>query len=329
MNYFTVPYKVDWLNLAVIDPGFGRQVLADCIVSDVESCFNAERQHTERGYNNYDIRHPVGFFKDKNYSHVANVSYGGNTSGKLGEHVQLSITGSDSDFYHRNSQMHHDLAYIQRLDLAYDVTGDYKDIINTLAALKDLSRLKWSTVSSTDGGVTSTTTYIGSRESAFFVRVYEKGKQVGGDPDWVRVEFEIKPMKTSSDFAVWCYEQYKINPENILTRCKFTHCILTALMGDGRFQAYTPRMEKRLPETVASFTHMIEQYSSVLSGLSELYEVQDLLSLAQKIHRLKQNESKEVRNLVPQVINDYLEERQKTALHDAHVRAFRKASTPV
>lgn len=34
---------------------------------------------------------------------------------------------------------------------------------------------------------------IGSRKSPVMLRIYEKGYQVGGNPDWVRLEVEIKP----------------------------------------------------------------------------------------------------------------------------------------
>jgi phage replication initiation protein len=41
------------------------------------------------------------------------------------------------------------------------------------------------------------TFYVGSRESATFCRVYEKGRQLGdAGSDWVRVELELKPRGT-------------------------------------------------------------------------------------------------------------------------------------
>lgn len=311
MFAFPCPVKVDWLNLAFIADGdTSVRVLADTLISDVEACFDADRQDAKQGFNSYKVRYPIGFFKNKNFSHVANVSFGGNTKSKLGEHVQLSISGSDADFYYRNSIYESSLAYIQRIDLAYDVVCDYSDLITALKGIDDLRRLKWSKVTSVEAGLECTTTYIGSRESAFFVRVYEKGKQVGGDPNWVRIEFEVKPTKTSTDFAIWCYEQYLKNPEEILTRCKFTHAILSALFSNP-VSAYTPRDEKRLPSTVSSFSHMIEQYSGVISGLSELYNLENVLSLAREVHRLKQSDDEEIRNSSKDAILQFLESAKK------------------
>lgn len=310
---FPVPCKVDWLNLAYIANTMPVQLLSDVLISDLENTFfEANRQPSESGYTGYAVRWPVGFYKGKNYQHLANVSYGGNTKTKHGDHVQLSITGANADTYFKSSQIRSEqrLAYIQRIDLAYDVSGDYNAIIDRVKTIKELSRLKWETITSTEHGQQCTTTYIGSRKSAFFVRIYEKGKQTGGDPLWVRIEFEVKPTKTSSDFAIWCYEQYQTNPENILTRCKFAHAILSALFDNG-IAAYAPREEKPTPSTVRSFTHMIEQYASVIAGLSELYDVDDMVTLAKKIHRLKQSDDDATRGLVSDTIYDYLEKNQR------------------
>ena len=39
------------------------------------------------------------------------------------------------------------------------------------------------------------TLYVGSRASPAFLRLYEKGWQVGGDPSWIRLEVEVKPQR--------------------------------------------------------------------------------------------------------------------------------------
>jgi len=48
----------------------------------------------------------------------------------------------------------------------------------------------------------SRTLYIGSRQSQLMVRLYEKGCQVGGDPNWIRFETEVKPKKLEAKLAV-------------------------------------------------------------------------------------------------------------------------------
>lgn len=39
------------------------------------------------------------------------------------------------------------------------------------------------------------TLYIGSKSSVAQVRIYEKGKKEGGDPNWVRIEAQVRPAK--------------------------------------------------------------------------------------------------------------------------------------
>lgn len=49
------------------------------------------------------------------------------------------------------------------------------------------------------------TFYIGSKTSAVQTRLYEKGKKEGGDPDWVRLEAQVRPSKADQKLkaAMW------------------------------------------------------------------------------------------------------------------------------
>lgn len=47
-----------------------------------------------------------------------------------------------------------------------------------------------------DTGEGGRTYYLGSSKSAVQVRIYEKGKKEGGNPDWVRYEAQIRPPKS-------------------------------------------------------------------------------------------------------------------------------------
>lgn len=44
----------------------------------------------------------------------------------------------------------------------------------------------------------SRTLYVGSRQSAYMIRLYEKGWKEGGDHNWVRLESEVKPKGRAS-----------------------------------------------------------------------------------------------------------------------------------
>lgn len=54
------------------------------------------------------------------------------------------------------------------------------------------------------------TLYIGSRSSVAFLRIYEKGHKEGGDPNWVRMEVEVKPKGRTArtECAAWHPGEY-------------------------------------------------------------------------------------------------------------------------
>lgn len=101
----------------------------------------------------------------------------------------------------------HNNATPSRIDLAYDLFG-YK--IDPLVIYKDwlsgrvktrartVQPLSRATRTGADGLAIASTLYIGSRTSPVMVRIYEKGKQMGVDLDWCRVELEIKDSKAAS-----------------------------------------------------------------------------------------------------------------------------------
>lgn len=60
---------------------------------------------------------------------------------------------------------------------------------------KGMRPIKTSNMGDWDTGEGGRTYYLGSKSSAVQVRIYEKGKKEGGDPDWVRFEAQIRPPK--------------------------------------------------------------------------------------------------------------------------------------
>lgn len=307
MNLFRVPYKVDWLQLACLSEYDAIRDLVQYLISDVSGLFNAEAQPKQKGKNNYAIRIPVGHGKGRDFLPCGSVSYGGNTNGALGHHVQLLLTGEKADFYYRNAALVHS-AYVQRVDFAYDIETDYESLISLVDSLPEFGRIKKSVISETIDGQTCTTTYYGSRESAYFIRIYEKGKQVGQNPKWVRFEVEVKPMKTNRDFALWCHAQLLTDqPEQILFRCKHVCEALTAVFGADGLAEYQPRQEKPTTDAVRALTHMLTQYCSTIAALSETYDLTELLQLSLTVHQLRQNDDPLVRESIPETIQTFLE----------------------
>lgn len=91
-----------------------------------------------------------------------------------------------------------------RIDIAFDLmdygidilrifkdweTGKVKSNARTVQPFTKATRNSDGTISK------ASTLYFGSRESEVFVRIYEKGKQMQTDLDWLRIELEIKGEK--------------------------------------------------------------------------------------------------------------------------------------
>jgi len=81
---------------------------------------------------------------------------------------------------------------VTRIDIAVDAMNEYhpvEEYVRQYAAENgEKTNRTWSQVSSPTG----TTLYIGSRQSARMLRIYDKGKQQQRDDDWKRFEMEYK-----------------------------------------------------------------------------------------------------------------------------------------
>lgn len=306
--------KIDWLKVAFCS--VNARNLLPSLLADLCDSFSAEQQESTKGKHGYQLCYPVGHGTGKNFVRCGQAQVGGNTRSKLGDHVQIELSGSKADHYYNTTTFFSDLpescsaAYVQRIDLAYDVTGDFQSISDLILSLPEMARVSTSYIESVENGVLCRTRYFGSRTSAFFIRLYEKGKQTGGASDWLRFEVEVKPTKTSLDFAVWCFSQLHSDVQTIIGCCNHVSAALEAVTGVS--VPYTPRTEKELPPTVASFRHLIKQYSAVASGVNELYDVSDMLVLFEEVHRLKQAENKISDQEIDEHINQFLLDRIRT-----------------
>jgi hypothetical protein len=81
-----------------------------------------------------------------------------------------------------------------RIDSCEDLrrSGGFDQLAAQAIAFAKRKNLKISQVGDWERG-RERTLYIGSRTSEVHIRIYEKGQQLGMDPDWFRYEVEIKP----------------------------------------------------------------------------------------------------------------------------------------
>ena len=177
---------------------------------------------------------------------------------------------------------------VTRADVAIDLYGDdafrqTEEIAHRIASDTGLTLRKIASPLDRSAGET---VYLGSRQSALFARIYEKGKAesaVYGDvaPDalkpWVRCELEVKPQKdmkakaaTMSPEAFWGCSEW------------------TARLASEAF-AMSPEPVPFHPRRTASddraFAFMCDQYRNLLQRRCEERHGGDFLSLAREIYR--------------------------------------------
>lgn len=101
---------------------------------------------------------------------------------------------------------------VTRCDIAVDLYGEglYPELKGMAESLSDAHRIECREVSNRNP-TKGNTTYLGSRKSSVFARIYEKGKADRGkyEPEledfllekWVRIELEVKPQKEMRERA--------------------------------------------------------------------------------------------------------------------------------
>lgn len=125
------------------------------------------------------------------------IQYGGDS---VGTGVYIQVMGSHSGRVRDAVLAAGWSGHLIRADIALDFNGAkyFKKISSELVELAKTKNLKTSTVGDWVQGVGGRTLYVGSRTSAFMVRLYEKYKQKGidtGGEETIRLELEIKPYK--------------------------------------------------------------------------------------------------------------------------------------
>ena len=114
------------------------------------------------------------------------------------------------------------------------------------------------------------TLYIGSRQSAVFIRLYEKGFQqisqgnADADPDWIRFETEIKPEKKEGKINL-----ATLTPEQCFGASRLLRDFVTMISGDN-LEPVTVGKVRKMTDHDRSFNHMCHQYGKVLLDQLEL-----------------------------------------------------------
>lgn len=131
---------------------------------------------------------------------LARAMWGGSTQGE-GVHVWSS--GDDAEWL--ACSVRH--AYVEHRVTRVDVAADFVDgvawerLAGAALSVADRYKLKVQHCGDYHRGEDGRTLYVGSPASALRLRVYEKGKQLGAAPEWVRAELQVRPQKQAKERA--------------------------------------------------------------------------------------------------------------------------------
>lgn len=103
------------------------------------------------------------------------------------------------------------------------------------------------------------TLYLGSTSSPVSMRLYEKGKQLGRDEDWVRAELQFRPTKKLKDIAA------HLSPLETWAVAKWSLAV-AQVMGHEKLQ----RVESKIYQPSdhdRAYRFMLRQYGKVLNAL--------------------------------------------------------------
>lgn len=183
--------------------------------------------------------------------------------------LYLTITGKYSDILfqsiYKMLQDNNIRTSTSRLDVAYDIQGDFKQLLPRLIKIARNHNLEYKTITSNnkEGETQGTTLYV-YVTAMITLRVYEKGYEresagVSDAPtDWVRFELENKvPKEREYEIAKWCLPQVPLM--SILTATKALQEMFNTFSGLSESCAniiYTKKpLKKSLDERLNTFVH--------------------------------------------------------------------------
>jgi hypothetical protein len=122
--------------------------------------------------------------------------------GGINSKLLLRATGVDADIFAPFIRKHWPDHQVSRADMAvdFDQKGIFDELSSWLLDYAKANRLKTGFVGDWANGTQGRTLNVGSRDSAVYIRLYEKGHEQiskgaqGVSLDWVRFEAEIKPQ---------------------------------------------------------------------------------------------------------------------------------------
>lgn len=118
---------------------------------------------------------------------------------------------------------------VARYDVCMDTVepGMWEYLYNACKSISDQKKLKRNTMGDWDvpGSPSGRTYYLGSKTSVAQLRLYEKGKKEGMNPDWVRIELQVRPANKDKKYLA-----ATLTPEDAWQATAWSDCLHLTVM---------------------------------------------------------------------------------------------------
>lgn len=232
----------------------GIEAHADRVLEKLMGSFDLADLHPDRPQNGYEracklVRGDLT---------LARVQWGGPS---VGTRVWASASGTEAPAFAGAVRAAFPDHSLLRADVALDYCepGAWESLSGLALEVADRFQLKVRHVGDFHREKDGRTLYVGSRQSPVMQRVYEKGKQTGGDPDHVRCELELKPKNAKAR------ELYaSASPEQMWGASRWTSYVLRVLQGSDAPRLAAPGTVREKTDDERALDFMARQYGRAL-----------------------------------------------------------------
>lgn len=219
-HLFLAP-RFDWYQVTFLDNVDPYDVLESAYNYFAESTMQvaeyAEVKQYARGVNVY---HRPSISKDKLF-HMC-------IGGSGGDRPHIKATGQASHLVYEWLSTEWSGSYaVSRADVCFDTTEPemFRYLDSQSVEFATEKNITLSRAGDWDKWEKGATRYMGSKDSQAQCRIYEKGKQLDANPDWVRLEFQIRPSKANAKKMV-----ASMTPEQVVMSVAWCASFLLYLM---------------------------------------------------------------------------------------------------
>lgn len=228
----------------------------DNVLGELVSVFDLASHKPSRAFHGY--QHGAQVHRGDRV--LAQVLWGGNGGG-----IHVSSMGQESGQVAQVLREHFPGHPVTRFDAAEDYVADsaFDQLSGLALEVADKHRCRVYHAGDWHRAEEGRTLYIGSSTSVAQVRVYEKGRQLGGDPNWVRVELCARPKRLEARLA---FSQVK--PVEVFGVSKWSRELGERLSGQ-EIERIRAGSLWRPPDLSRARSALIRQYGQLLGAWAD------------------------------------------------------------